>query len=109
MVFQCRCEKCENPVKNYRIDCTLDELCDVAPRDRMHIHESPPDTKPTDPAVLAASLIDRESNGDESCAICHTDFERGESVRAPAPNAGSSSVEARALQKPLWSGKKQLR
>ncbi len=71
MIFRCRCGQCENPVRDYRIDCTLDELCDVAPRDRMHIHESPPDTKPTDPAVLAASLIDRESNGDERFGTEH--------------------------------------
>merc|ERR1711959_199924 len=67
MLFKCGCpRKC--PTRNYRINCTVEMLCDVVPEENMHIHVYAPTETPTLPDAIAGlktSTFDGSAHEDE--------------------------------------------
>merc|ERR1712139_394782 len=53
LIFRCGCPN-DCPTRNYRIECTVEQICDIVPRECMHIHENGPVEKPTAKETLAS-------------------------------------------------------
>merc|ERR1711904_157463 len=81
LLFKCGCPK-NCPTRSYRIECTVEMLCDIVPRENMHIHENGPVEKPTaaEPLARLPSSICGGEHREEGCPVCCGDFSAGEEM-----------------------------
>jgi len=82
MVFRCGCPN-NCPTRNYRIDCTVEQICDVVPRENMHIHENEPVEKPASPEAIASLPVltcEQQQKEENGCAVCCNGYSRGEEM-----------------------------
>merc|ERR1711871_71567 len=84
MIFRCRCPR-NCPPSNYRINCTVEMLCDIVPRENMHIHPFEPEKNPASPETildLPRKTWPRGRKDEDGCAVCHELFEPGDEMTA---------------------------
>merc|ERR1711959_123568 len=81
LLFKCGCPN-NCPTRSYRIECTVEMLCDLVPRENMHIHENGPEEKPTDEETLSKlpSTICEGEHREEGCPVCCSGFSRGDDI-----------------------------
>jgi len=84
LLFKCGCPR-NCPTRNYRINCTVEMLCDIVPRENMHIHENGPVEKPTAAETLSnlpSSICNEEQQtGDhDGCTVCCSGFSQGDAM-----------------------------
>ena len=86
MLFKCSCPK-KCPTRNYRVECTIEMLLDIVPRENVCIHENAIREKPVDPEVLAAlptrcyNTAGKASACDqEECYVCQEAFADGDEM-----------------------------
>ena len=86
MLFKCGCPK-KCPTRNYRVECTVQMLVDVVPRENLHIHDNSPKENPTSPDILSSLPTRRyiaEGKGTKGpcceCAVCQEHFMAGDEM-----------------------------
>merc|ERR1711907_891949 len=82
LIFRCGCPK-KCPTRNYRIECTVEQICDIVPRECMHIHENEPVEKPTAKETIASlprSFCESDSIDEDGCSVCCQRYAKGEQL-----------------------------
>jgi len=82
MLFRCGCPR-DCPTRNYRVNCTVEMLCDLVPRENMHIHANEPSEKPTSPEAMEKLPVvefghDHSLAAEDGCVVCQEHFVLGE-------------------------------
>merc|ERR1711998_539407 len=83
MLLKCGCPR-NCPTRNFRIECTVEMICELVPRENMHIHENAPSEKPTAENVIAnlSVVIFKDQENCSCCVVCCGSFSRGEETAA---------------------------